>query len=151
MGGGVSYLQSILAGEVKKEEKQIPKQTPSQDVITSLWEKYLVEDDKADPFFLSYATTTTPIWKEPNIVSFLLTSNIAQGALKKNKHRFMPYMQERLHIDYLDFQCEVEYKEEDLQIKRGDTVKDRLIAMQQENPAIKTLIDSLDLDFYKNE
>lgn len=151
VGGGKSYLQSILDGEVKKEEQKFPKQEPSQEVLTTLWKNYLEEDDKADPFFLSYATTTVPIWKEPNIVSFHLTSNIAQGAIKKNKHRFMPYMQERLLVEHLDFHCEVEYKEEEQEVKKGDTVLERLLTIQDQNPAVKTLIESLQLDFYKNE
>lgn len=150
-GGGKSYLQSILDGEVKKEEQKFPKQEPSQEVLATLWKNYLEEDDKADPFFLSYATTTVPIWKEPNIVSFHLTSNIAQGAIKKNKHRFMPYMQERLLVEHLDFHCEVEYKEEEQEVKKGDTVLERLLTIQDQNPAVKTLIESLQLDFYKNE
>ncbi len=146
-------MESILKGGVSKtEEKSIAKIDPSQESISQLWKEYLEYDkDQADSYFMSYAVTASPVWREPNIIFFSLNSNLAQSALKNNKQRFIPFLQERLDVQDLDFQCEVEFEEPEGEGKKTETVVDRLIEIKEQNPVIDSLIKALDLDFYKNE
>lgn len=121
--------------------------------MENIWKQYLEDaKDKAEQFFLSYATTVMPQWRLPNVIFFKLKSNIAQGALNNNKSSFITYMQKRLLVDNLVFESEVEIDEQLLnQPKEAVTVIDRLRELQSNNPAVNILIDKLGLDFYKND
>lgn len=139
-----------MSGGLKEEKEVIKKENPCQEVVEKLWADFLVEyKDKADPFFLSYASTTKPEWREPNIVFFSLKSNIAQGAMRNNRQQFIPYLQERMHVQGLTFECEVEMNEEMMHTPKAETVVDRLIEIKEKNQAIDLLITSLDLDFFQ--
>ncbi len=148
----MSFLDAILKGEHRAIEEEVVKQHPSQEIISKLWKSYLEDArDKADPFFLSYASTVSPQWKSPDVIFFKLKSNIAQGALNNNKSQFITYLQKRLHVDTLVFESEVELDEQLNQPREAVTIVDRLKELQNSNPAVNLLIDKLGLDFYKND
>lgn len=120
--------------------------------VEDIWKQYLEDaKDKAEQFFLSYASTVVPQWKSPNVIFFKLKSNIAQGTLNNNKSSFITYMQKRLLVDNLVFESEVEIDEQLRQPKEAVTVIDRLRELQSNNPAVNLLIEKLGLDFYKND
>lgn len=151
--GGNSFLASILKGELKVEEEEIEKLVPNQINVESIWKKYIEEEkDKTDPFFYSYASSTIPMWKEPNVLFFKLKSNIAQGAFSNNKNHFVPYVQKRLAVDNVVFESEVEIDPNLIYApKESTSLLDRLKELKEANPAVDALIDKLKLDFFKND
>ncbi len=143
----------MLNTENQSVQEELPKEIPSQEVVDRLWNLFLEEyKDKADSFFLSYALTTQPIWKSPDIIFFKLKSNIAQGTLSNNKSIFIPYLKDRLQVDNLMFESEVEVIEEKRDVvKSGYTFQERLNELQHENPSVITFIENFGLKITGNE
>ncbi|HUH73221.1 MAG TPA: hypothetical protein VLZ75_02325 [Chitinophagales bacterium] len=101
---------------------------------------------------MSYAVTTQPIWKSPDTIFFKLTSNIAQGTLNSNKSIFIPFFKDRLLVDQLIFESEVEIvKVEKAPQKTGYTFKERLNDLQNENPSVTLFIEKFGLKISGNE
>lgn len=134
----------------QEPQHQVVKKTaPSQEVVNQVWEEFLSSNkEKLDSFFLSYALLAKVNWNAPNTISFDLSSNIAQGAFSNNKVHYVMYFSERLLVENLTFEFIIEQLEiEDVTKSKAYTIKDRMIEIQETNPAIKILIEKLDLDF----
>ncbi|MCO5230983.1 MAG: hypothetical protein M9958_07480 [Chitinophagales bacterium] len=134
---------------LESKEQAAPKTAPSQEVVSQLWNEFLSSNkEKLDSFFLSYALLAKVKWNAPNTISFDLSSNIAQGTFNNNKVHYMMYFSERLLVENLTFEYIIEQLEiEDVSKSKAYTIKDRMIEIQEINPAIKILIEKLDLDF----
>lgn len=143
----------MLNSESQPVEEERPKEIPTQEAVDRLWKSYLEEfKDKADSFFLSYAVTTQPIWKSPDTIFFKLTSNIAQGTLSNNKSNFIPYFKDRLQVQNLLFESEVEMIEEEIiTTSKGYTFAERLNELQNENPSVTLFIEKFGLKITGNE
>lgn len=146
-------MSNILYSEAKPEIDEIPKEIPSQEVVEKLWKMFLNEfKDKIDSFFMSYAVTTIPIWKSPETVYFKLSSNIAQGTLSNNKSIFIPYFKNRLHVENLKFESEVEIIEnETFTTTTGYSLEERLNDLQNENPSVTSFLEKFGLKITGNE
>ena len=148
-----SSLSNILSSENQAVEEKLSKEAPSQEVVDKLWKQFLEESkDTADSFFLSYAVTTQPIWKSPDTIFFKLSSNIAQGTLSNNKSNFIPYFKDRLQVENLQFESEVEViEEENKPVKVAYSFQERLSDLQNENPNINLFIEKFGLKITGNE
>jgi|GEM_PF-5029177 len=65
-----------------------------------------------------------------------------------NKSNFIPYLQLRLEVDNLTFESEVEIDLREIEPRKEAVSEiDRLKELQNVNPAVKSLIERLGLDF----
>lgn len=146
-------MSTILNSEKEALADEIPKEIPTQEVVEKLWKTFLEEfKEKIDSFFLSYAVTTVPIWKSPETIFFKLNSNIAQGTLSNNKSIFIPYFKNRLQVENLKFESEVEVIENETFTRIvGSSLQERLNDLQNENPSVTSFLEKFGLKITGNE
>ena len=81
-----------------------------------------------------------------------MNSNIAQGTLSNNKSIFIPYFKNRLQVENLKFESEVEVIENETFTRIvGSSLQERLNDLQNENLSVTSFLEKFGLKITGNE